>query len=53
MPHSKMVFSWWGEVNQKSYGWRELKPIETMELVHLRWKLDHQMAQELPTVLYL
>ncbi len=32
---------------------RELKQIDTMELAHLRWKLDHQMVQELPTALRL
>lgn len=53
MPHSKMVCSRWDEVNQKSYGWRELKPIDTMEPAHLRWKLDHQMVQKPPTALHL
>lgn len=29
----------------------ELKPIEIMKLARLRWELDHQLVQELPTVL--
>jgi len=53
MPHSKIVFSRRGEVNQKSYGWQELKPIDAMEPAHLCWKLNHQMVQELQTALRL
>lgn len=53
MPHSKIVFSRRGEVNQKSYRWQELKPIDAMEPAHLCWKLNHQMVQELQTALRL